>query len=293
MSESGLQTCEECVPPAEAFSVIGNETRLSILEALWEASERPVSFSDLHGRVGMRDSAQFNYHLKQLLGQFVVRTDDGYDLRHAGESVIQAVLSGSFNQNPDGRFDVEGECVTCEGALDARYRDEHIAISCSDCGQRHGEYAFPPGGLDGRTDEEVLAAFDQRVRHLHCLAADGVCPACNGRMETTVHYEDECCLRLDLQVDHRCVRCRHRLCSTAGLRLLEHSEVVSFYRAHGTDLGSIPYWRLPWCVSDEYVTTLSEDPWRLRVRIPLDDEELHVDLDGDLDVSEVERVALA
>ena len=34
MSDSQLQTCEECVPPAEAFSVIGNETRLSILEAL-------------------------------------------------------------------------------------------------------------------------------------------------------------------------------------------------------------------------------------------------------------------
>lgn len=293
MSESGLQACEECVPPAEAFSVIGNETRLSILEALWDAPERPVSFSDLHGRVEMRDSAQFNYHLKQLLGQFVVRTDDGYDLRHAGESVIQAVLSGSFNQDPDGRFDVEGECVACDGGLDARYRDEHIAISCSDCGQRHGEYAFPPGGLDGRTDEEVLAAFDQRVRHLHCLAADGVCPACNGRMETTIQYEDECCLRLDLQVDHRCVRCRHQLCSTAGLRLLEHSEVVSFYRDHGTDLGSIPYWQLPWCVSDEYMTALSEDPWRLRVRIPLDDEELRVSLDRDLVVSEVERVALA
>jgi DNA-binding HxlR family transcriptional regulator len=212
MSDSQLQACEKCVPPAEAFSVIGNETRLTILEALWDAPERPVSFSDLHRRVDMRDSAQFNYHLKQLVGQFVRRTDEGYDLRHAGESVIQAVLSGSFNQDPDREFDIEGECVVCAGALDARYHDEQITISCRDCGQRHGEYAFPPGGLTDRTDREIMAAFDQRVRHLHCLAADGVCPACNGKMETTIHYAEECCLKLDLQVDHRCSQCRHHLC---------------------------------------------------------------------------------
>ncbi|MEM4782474.1 MAG: helix-turn-helix domain-containing protein [Halalkalicoccus sp.] len=293
MSDSQLQACEECVPPAEAFSAIASETRLEILEALWDAPERPVSFSELHDRVDVRDSAQFNYHLKRLVGQFVVRTDEGYDLRHAGESVIQAVLSGSFNRDPDRRFGVEGECVDCAGPLEARYRDEHVTIDCLDCGQRHGQYAFPPGGLTDRTDEEVAAAFDQRVRHLHCLAADGVCPACNGRMETTIRYAEECCLKLDLLVEHRCLQCRHELCSTPGLRLVEHSAVVSFYRDHGLDLGAIPYWQLPWCVSDEYVTVRSEEPWRLRVRIALDDEELRVDLDDDLAVQAIESLSTA
>lgn len=293
MSDSQLQACEECVPPAEAFSVIASETRLSILEALWNAPKRPVPFSELHVRIDMRDSAQFNYHLQQLVGQFVIRTDEGYDLRYAGESVIQAVLSGSFNQDPDREFAVEGNCVTCEGGLRAHYHDEHIAIACLDCDQQHGEYAFPPGGLNDRTDEEIVAAFDQRVRHLHCLAADGVCPACNGKMETTIHYEEECCLHLDVQVDHHCSQCRHHLCSTAGLRLLEHSEVVSFYRDHGLDLGEIPYWQLPWCISDEYVEVRSEDPWRLLVRIPLEDEELHVGFDDQLTVSGTERLSLA
>lgn len=293
MSDSQLHACEECVPPAEAFSVIGNETRLSILEALWNAPDRPIPFSELHARIDMRDSAQFNYHLQQLTGQFVIKTEEGYDLRHAGESVIQAVLSGSFNQSPDREFEVKGECVVCEGALNAQYRDERIAINCLDCDQQHGEYAFPPGGLNDRTDAEIIAAFDQRVRHLHCLAADGVCPACNGKMETTIHYEEECCLHLDLQVDHHCSQCRHQLCSTAGLRLLEHSEVVGFYRDHGLDLGSIPYWQLPWCVSDEYVEVLTEDPWKLQVRIPLAHEELRVELDDQLTVSSVERLSLA
>jgi hypothetical protein len=30
--EHGLLTCEECISPAEAFAVVGNETRLRILQ---------------------------------------------------------------------------------------------------------------------------------------------------------------------------------------------------------------------------------------------------------------------
>ena len=78
------------VDPAEAFGVVANETRLDILEALWRAEDRPVAFSELHDSVEMRDSAQFNYHLQQLTDQFVAKTDDGYDLRHAGAQVVRA-----------------------------------------------------------------------------------------------------------------------------------------------------------------------------------------------------------
>jgi DNA-binding transcriptional ArsR family regulator len=63
MDEPSIQACEDCIAPAEAFSVVANETRLSILEALWRAPHSPVSFSELRQRVGMADSAQFNYHL--------------------------------------------------------------------------------------------------------------------------------------------------------------------------------------------------------------------------------------
>ena len=71
---ASLFDCEKCLQPAEAFSVVGNETRLAILEALWAAPERPVTFSELRSRVGMADSAQCNYHLYRLTGQFVAKT---------------------------------------------------------------------------------------------------------------------------------------------------------------------------------------------------------------------------
>ena len=308
-SESTILECTDCLAPAEAFALIGNETRLSILEALWAAEERPVSFSELRRTVEMRDSAQFNYHLQKLTGHFIEQVDGvsesaasggssdrrshgGYDFKHAGEKVVRSVIAGSFNERPSLEpFPVEGACFACGGPLRAVYEDERLAIECADCQAGHGEYSFPPGGLNDRTPEEVAEAFDHRVRHLHCLAADGVCPECGGRMETHVREEGECCLGVAVRLDHECQQCGHTLCSTAGLRLLDHSETVSFHRERGVHLDERPYWTLPWCVSDEYTRVLERDPSVLEVRIPLAGDELRVTLDDDLDVLEttVER----
>lgn len=289
MSERTIQECEDCIAPAEAFAVIANETRLSILEALWRAPERPVAFSDLRKAVGMRDSAQFNYHLGKLTDHFLVRTDEGYDFRHAGKKVVRAVLEGSFNEHPTLEpFEVDSACTACGEALVASYEDELLSIECSSCGKLHGRYPFPPGGLNDRTEAEVMDAFNQRVRHLHCLAADGVCPECNGRMGTEIVRDAENVLDLEVRVDHRCEQCRHRMVSAIGLSLLDHSAVVGFHRDHGIDLCTRPYWELDWCVSDAFTTVLSEDPWRVQVAIPLDDEELRVTLDGDLNVTALE-----
>jgi DNA-directed RNA polymerase subunit RPC12/RpoP len=283
-----LQDCEDCVEPADAFSLVSDETRLAILEGLWRL-EDPVSFSDLREEVGTRDSAQFNYHLGKLTDQFVHKTDEGYALRTAGERVVQAILAGSFTEHPRRQIEMDDPCVRCGQTLVAHYEDEMLAITCPACGHGHGEYPFPPGGLHDRTDAEILAAFDQRVRHLHCLAKDGVCPECNGRMHTTIHREGECCLGAALRADHVCEQCNHDLCSAIGLGLLDHSAVSSFYEEHGTTLSEVPYWRLEWCVDDEPVDVLAEDPWRIAIDVTVGDETLRVTLDEELTVVETNR----
>lgn len=289
-----ILACEECLPPAEAFAVVGNETRLSILESLWEL-DRPAAFSDLRRSVGMSDSAQFNYHLSKLRGQFVRKTDDGYEFRSAGRSVIAAVLSGTLNQDPQLQpFEVDGECVDCGSSLVAHYEDEQVRIRCADCSRNHGGYSFPPGGLEDRTREELMDAFNQRARHLSCLSADGVCPECSGRMETHLsEASEENGFDLDVRVEHECQRCHHTIYSSVGLVLLDDAEVVSFYRDHGVDLNTVPYWTLEWCVTDEYTTVEQagdeDGAWRITVVVPVDDEALVVSLDGDLDVLDAER----
>ncbi|GAA0225652.1 winged helix-turn-helix domain-containing protein [Haladaptatus pallidirubidus] len=293
-SDTPLQECDDCLAPAEAFSVIANETRLSILEALWQAPERPVRFSELRKEVGLRDSAQFNYHLQQLADHFVVQTDDGYDFRQAGKKVVSAILAGSFNEHPRlDPIELDETCADCGANLHATYEDETLVIDCPDCAKLYGSYSFPPGGLNDRTDCEIMDAFNQRVRHLHCLAADGVCPECNGKMETDVTRDTEEILGTKIRVDHQCEQCRHRLRSTVGLSLLDQSQVVTFYSDHGIDLCSKPFWALSWCVSDDQTRILSDDPWEIEVTISLSDDELHVIVDGGLNVVEIERGQVA
>jgi len=279
------------VEPAEAFAVIANETRLDILEALWEFEDRPVRFSELFEQIEMDDSAQFNYHLQQLTDQFVVKTDDGYDLSHTGGQVIRALRAGTYTRSPEiDPFRVDGACTRCGGPLAAEYADEQLSIACQDCGKAHGKYGFPPGGVEDRTEDEIAQAFDERVRHLYCLAVDGVCPECSGRIHTEITQEGECCLDVEVRAEHVCERCRHDLCSSVGLALLDKAPVTAFYDDHGIDLTDRPYWTLPWCVDDQYVEVESTEPWRIQISIPLAEERLTVTLDGDLQIVDTHRI---
>ncbi|MFT4933083.1 MAG: DNA-binding transcriptional ArsR family regulator, partial [Natronomonas sp.] len=63
----------------EVFAVLADDTRVAILQALWETEDYEASFSELRDAVGMRDSGQFNYHLDKLVGPFVAKAEDGYE----------------------------------------------------------------------------------------------------------------------------------------------------------------------------------------------------------------------
>jgi hypothetical protein len=279
--------------PADAFALLGNDTRIEILQALLEAGadDGPVSFSTLYDHVDVDDSAHFNYHLKQLTDHFVRRTDEGYEFRYPGWKVVRSVFAGTFTDRTSlDPFDAPGACYDCDGPLQAWYADDLLTIACADCEEPHVRYTFPPGGLDDRTPEEFLLAFHHHVRHHYCLAADGVCPECMGRMETTLTRDDDCFGGLDFRVEHACGRCQNSLVSAVGLNLLDTAAVLTFHAERGVDLTTEPFWTFDWCVSDERTTVVSEDPLELRLDIPCDGDELQVVVDETLSVLDVTRV---
>lgn len=284
-----LLAAAESLDPADAFSLLGNEHRIRILEALATIEDAPVTFSALYDAVDCSDSALFNYHLDQLTGHFVTSTDAGYQLSQPGAKVVRAVLAGSINTRPRGTIAIDDPCVHCGSQLNAVYEDGMLSLGCSQCDHGHGEYSFPPGGLNDRTDAEVLQAFDQRVKHLHCLAKDGVCHECNGRVDTRLERDGDCCLGSQIRAEHTCRQCGYSLCSAIGLGLLDQSPVVAFYDDHGIDLATTPYWQLEWCVSDHPVNVISDDPWEIEVTITLDTDRLTLLLDETLAVLETTR----
>ncbi|MDY6819932.1 MAG: helix-turn-helix domain-containing protein [Halobacteriales archaeon] len=265
--------------PAAAFSLLGNDTRIAILQAMLDADaqDSPVPFSTLYDRVDLDDSGQFNYHLQKLTEHFIRQTDDGYEFRYAGWKVVRSVFAGTFNERAQlDPFETDGTCYSCGGTLIASYANEFLTIECAECGARHVRHSFPPGGLDGRSPAELLQAFHHHVRHHYCLAADGVCPECMGPVTTSLVPGSEEILGLDVRVDHVCERCQNWLYSAVGVNLLDTVEVLTFHAERGVDLSTEPFWQFSWCVSDTHTTVLDTDPMRIRLSIPLDGDELRV-----------------
>lgn len=271
---------------ADAFALLGEETRVDVLRGLAAAQEGfhddPVPFSELHDRVDVRDSAHFNYHLKQLLGTFVEKTDEGYRLRYAGRKVVRAIRAGVYTG--DLELDpepAEGSCPWCGTAeLVSEGTGEWIRIRCEDCDDVLTANQFPPGGLQYRDREAVLAAFDRLVRHRVSFAADRICPECTGRMDGHVSETIPEPWNFEALPAFQCRRCDYWVVPSFGMLLLDHPRVVEFYADHGTDLRETPYWDLPVCVSDRYTTVESRDPWRVEVAIPEGVDRLRAKVEG-------------
>ncbi|MFC6993577.1 winged helix-turn-helix domain-containing protein [Haladaptatus sp. GCM10025707] len=299
----------EHLDPTEAFKIIGNETRLAILQELLAAKNRPLTFTELRKRVGMRDGSQFNYHLGKLVPNFAERTAEGFHINQAGAQVVRAITAGSFTDNPTiPPFPVDGTCVACGGGLSARYEEELALVNCVDCNLLHYLSVFSPGGLVGRTPAEVLAASDRRIRASYFLSMSGVCPGCTGTNRRTVLGPtdplpaDILHVKIPETMDaihgpgvvYECEHCDVWYYLTMGETLLFEPAVVEFFRDHGRDLFAEPLWTLPWCVpasSREYATIVTTDPLRVTVRILLDDETLAVTIDEKLQVEDTTRTA--
>lgn len=272
-----------------ALGSLANETRLRIVQAMLAGEREPMSFSELKEAVGVEDSGQFSYHLGKLTGRFLRRTGEGYELRYSGLALYHAMLAGiPFGEERPRYFGVGGDCPACGDGLALEFDRDVLTISCPSCDTVLHSVPYPVGGVEGRTDEAVLCAFDRRTRSVIYQAVGGVCPWCAGPMESTLSFDDEDCEEHPPGhvVKHECDRCDGGLVTTVGEVLLTHPAVVSFCFDHGVDVGAVPTWELDFCVTDRAVTVESTDPVRVRVEVELDGDVLELVVDGELSVLE-------
>lgn len=291
----------ERVSPEEAFELLGHETRLKILQVLVKEEGGPVSFSKLRDRVDIRDPSQFNYHLKKLDGSFVRKMDDGYYVRHAGVHVIRTIVTGTFTDQPRiTPFRTGGTCVDCGDPLVAHYEYGLMFVKCSECERTHSMGMFPPGALAGRSPEEALAAYNRWQRRFIALVVAGICGICGGQMTrssgdatdlpTKLHtVEPSDFLLYDYNVRYQCEQCDVWSLFSPGFHLLTDPDVIGIYRDHGINLAQEPYWELDWCIGVEHTTVISDDPLRIEVIVPFEDEELRVTLNEEFTVVDTER----
>lgn len=98
---------------------------------------------------------------------------------------------------------------------------------CPKCGASVLSSPFPRAGLENRTDEERLHAFDNWSRRSIGLLQDGVCPWCTS---TVSHeFENSSPSNEGVRITHRCDRCAGFLETRPGENVLNHPAVTAFF----------------------------------------------------------------
>ena len=288
--------------PEEVFTLLSDDNRVAILRALWDG-DGPITFSELHDAVGIGDSGQFNYHLDKLVGQFVDKTDGGYELTASGEQINGAIEAGSYTTS--GRMEpieLDKPCTTCGGTRTFYYEDEMARVDCDSCTVQ-ARFTIPPSAFVNCDREEIPGIAGDYLRSIIEQLEWGFCSRCDGPVEREVcrivdsamweppAEEDIDSIPFDdprdiPSVEYECLQCGAQ--PTGGLTdsLLTHPEVVSFYHERGIDIRERPIWEVMY--GTEYEEVCSTDPFRASTTFTADGDELTVVVDRALHVVETE-----
>ncbi|WP_255196677.1 winged helix-turn-helix domain-containing protein [Halorarius litoreus] len=300
----------------EAFKLLSDETRLEILQALWEAQdqtdETPIRFADLRECIGVDDPGRLNYHLNKLMETFVRRTEDGYELMESGKRIVRMVLSGTAIADPEIEpVAVDISCWYCGGQPVWSYREGWRYLECTNCEARCvrsfppgviSKSEFPPSGLRGRTPNEINEADRIWGAHRRASVMDGVCPECAGEMPVisvdicedhqpdwdAYQFCEHCGSIFKMLVSHVCEGCKYRWRMPTLFYPSRHPAVVAFFYNHGIEFDLATYEQRA-ILLDFEEELLSEDPLRIRILVSFEDEVLGLTYDDRMELVDVTR----
>lgn len=287
----------EHAEPEDVFTLLSDDNRIDILRALWN-SDGQLTFSALHDAVDIRDSGQFNYHLDKLVGQFVTKTEEGYDLTAAGRQVNGAIEAGSYTAS--GRLEpisLDPPCPTCGGTRTFYYENEQASVKCDTCDVR-ADFSVPPSTFIDCDREEIPGVAGEYLRTILDGLDNGFCSQCDGPVERTVSRAVDSSIwdppagdadhpLGDVEdipvVEYECLQCGMKPTSGLTFSLLGHPEVVGFYYDRGIDIRNRSLWEFTtFGTENEQVT--SDDPFRASTTFIIGNDELTVVVDEELTV---------
>jgi DNA-binding transcriptional ArsR family regulator len=305
----------------EAFALLGDETRLSILLALWEeydphADDHAVPFSRIFERIDYEDPGNLRYHLEKLRGPFIEQhaEREGYELRETGLKLVRAVIAGAgVSDVTRDATEIDQSCPLCGAPTAVRYRDGLVIHACTECEGPTPEATdvegflsavpFEPAGLADRTPEEIrVASWVAARRQVHALF-DRLCPSCSGTVDGWL----ECCAEHDSTgICERCGRkfgswarfqcrtCKNHSVSSPKALALFHPAVIAFYDDHGVstrvradDFESAK--RVFGLMDAHAMELVAREPPRVAVTASLEGDEICLTFDKTVSVVDVRR----
>ncbi len=300
--------------PDEAFSVLGDEVRLEILQTLGAADE-PLAYTELYELVEYDDPSNFSYHLDKLVGHFVRKTDRGYHLYDAGRRVVEAVLSGAVTDTPVVEpTETEKQCPFCGAPVTVGFQHGRVEQSCTECpgllrfagtdGRRFTEYgslgffSLPPSGVQRRSPQEMLEAA-WTWRHADFLTdSAGVCSRCSARLETSAdvcatHDAGDgicevCERRYAMMFNLYCPNCNYPPTSIAPGVVLANTELLAFLTTRGINpFAPESLSRASQALAHYDEEIVSTDPLEAKLTFTADGDAITLTLDEDLSVVDV------
>jgi DNA-binding transcriptional ArsR family regulator len=302
----------------EAFALLGNETRLAILLALWEehdphASDNVVSFSEIFDRVEYEDPGSFSYHLQELEGQFIRQYADGegYELRVPALRFIHAVIAGAGVQDETLEpTEIDQPCPFCDAPTAISYEEGLVIHVCTECEGVTTEETvsgylsavpFDPAGLSDRTPEDIRAASRVAAWRQTQIMFEGLCPACSGPVDSWLeccpdHDQNGICERCGTKFSvlarFQCQTCKNHNVSSPKALALFHPAMMAFYEDHGIstrvradDPESVR--RVFGLMDDHEVQIIAEEPLRATVTASVDNNEIRLTFDETATVASV------
>lgn len=309
----------EGLSPEDAFGILGNEIRLEIIRILWRADAAheyddgsdtadTMSYSGLRREVGIEDNGKFNYHLSELAPHFIRRTDEGYRLSGAGKQIARTVIAVSGPDELDFSSELNQACPLCAGPVKVTYEDQWLRVRCEECNGLFGDQAptgtlfltkYPAAGLRDRTSKEALAAGLYRCVLDITYMMYGICRECAGQITASVTV----CDTHERPDDRSCVSCgtpfpvwAEMECDTCGFA--KRLPVEMFATGLGMTTGAIYSQELDIhapsfdqtidMLQTSVETTVSEDPFRVTVRIQGETSTTSIQFDREMNIVDME-----
>ena len=275
--------------PEETFSALANEIRIETLLTMMRHPDATYSFSELYAAVDVDDPGQFNYHLDQLVGHFIHKTGDGYQLSHAGKDIVGAIYGGTYTADASIDHIPLGDiCITCGGSLYLEYANEASRIRCEDCDRKSDSYPFPPQSLDQFNRHDLADTIGKWMDHYIRGLTAGFCPYCIGHIAGALRLdEDERLAGFPAYAEFTCDRCgiSHKTPVTAPVHT--HPIFRHFLVVHGLDIHTPIWWVLD-TIGRPDTELLSTDPPRLLVTVSYQEDELTAIVDETATVATIE-----
>ena len=322
-TESVLESVKGTAGPyaTEAFALLGDETRMAILLALWEeydphADDNTVTFSRILDRLKYDDPGNLRYHLEKLRGQFVQQQaeGEGYELRETGMKLVRTVIAGAgAGETTMEPNEIDQPCPLCGAPTTISYGDGCLFWACAECEGPTPEVTdvdgflsaapFDPAGLVDRTPQEIRLASLAKTQHKLQLMFDGFCPDCSGSVESwlevcTDHDSagicEQCGKKYAAWVRFQCRVCKRHGISSPKILALFHPAVVSFYDDHSvsTRIQADEFentCRIFGYMHDHEMKLVSDDPIRIRVTAAFDGDEIRLTFDETASVVGIDR----